>query len=100
VIAGQSLVQAILSSLSTGVFLYTLVMLAYVIFSWVPRPPEPLVPIRLGSAAMVDPLLRPLRGVIPPLRLGGIALDLSIIILFIAARILQGVLAQLATRLG
>jgi YggT family protein len=100
VIAGQTLLQAIFSTASTALFLYTLVMLAYVIFSFVPRPPEPLIPIRLGSAAMVDPLLRPLRGIIPPLRLGGIALDLSIIILFIAARILQGVLGRLAMNLG
>jgi YggT family protein len=94
--AGQNLLASILTNLSTGLFLYTLVMLAYVIFSWVPRPPEPLIPIRLGSAALVDPVLRPLRGVIPPLRLGGIALDLSIIVLFIAARILQGVLGRFA----
>lgn len=99
-IAGQSLLQAVFSSLSTALFLYTLVLLAYVIFSWVPRPPEPLVPIRLGSAAMVDPVLRPLRGIIPPLRLGGIALDLSIIVVFIGVRILQGVLAWIAGQLG
>lgn len=95
-IAGQPPLFAILSTASTAVFLYTLVMLAYVIFSWVPRPPEPLIPIRLGSAAMVDPLLRPLRGRIPPLRLGGIALDLSIIILFIGARLLQSLLGAMA----
>lgn len=99
-IAGQTLLQAVFSSLSTALFLYTLVLLAYVIFSWVPRPPEPLVPIRLGSAAMVDPVLRPLRGIIPPLRLGGIALDLSIIVVFIGVRILQGVLAWIAGQLG
>lgn len=99
-IAGQTLLQAVFSSLSTALFLYTLVLLAYVIFSWVPRPPEPLVPIRLGSAAMVDPVLRPLRGIIPPLRLGGIALDLSIIVVFIGVRILQGVLARIAGQLG
>ncbi len=95
-IAGQTLFQAVLSTAATAVFIYTLVMLAYVIFSWVPRPPEPLVPIRLGSAALVEPVLRPLRGVIPPLRFGGIALDLSIIIVFIGASILQRVLGSLA----
>lgn len=99
-IAGQTLLQAVFSSLSTAAFIYTLVLLAYVIFSWVPRPPEPLVPIRLGSAALVDPVLRPLRGIIPPLRFGGIALDLSIIIVFIGVRILQGVLARLAFQVG
>lgn len=96
-IAGQPPLFAILTTASTAVFLYTLVMLAYVIFSWVPRPPEPLIPIRLGSAALVEPAVRPLRRIIPPLRLGGIALDLSIIILFIGARLLQSLLGALAS---
>jgi YggT family protein len=100
VIAGQTLLQAILSTASTALGIYIIVMFAYVIFSWVPRPPEPLVPIRLGSAALVDPVVRPLRGVIPPLRLGGIALDLSIIVVFIGARILQGVLGRLAMQVA
>jgi YggT family protein len=100
VIAGQTLLQAILSTASTALGIYIIVMFAYVIFSWVPRPPEPLLPIRLGSAALVDPVLRPLRGVIPPLRLGGIALDLSIIVVFIGARILQGVLGRLAMQVA
>lgn len=73
---------------------YRIVLLGHVIFSWIPRPPEPLRPVRAGLAALVDPLLRPLRRVIPPLRLGGIALDLSIIVLFIGAAILQGVLGS------
>jgi YggT family protein len=66
-----------------------IVLVAHVIFSWVPRPPEPLVPIVLGVRQIVEPFLRPLRKVIPPLRIGGIALDLSIIVLFIAVRLLQ-----------
>lgn len=99
-IAGQSLLQALLSTASSALGIYIVVMFAYVIFSWVPRPPEPLVPVRLGSAALVDPLLRPLRGVIPPLRLGGVALDLSIIVVFIGVRILQGVLGRLAMQVA
>ena len=62
--------------------LYRIVLFAHVIFSWVPRLPEPLVPFRLGVSRLVDPLLQPLRRVIPPLRLGGVALDLSILVLF------------------
>jgi YggT family protein len=96
VIFGEPPLYAILTTMSGAIGMYTLVLLAYVIFSWIPRPPEPLVPIRLGSAALVDPLLRPLRGRIPPLRLGGIALDLSIIVLFIGARVAQWLLAMLA----
>jgi YggT family protein len=94
--AGLNIAAATFLALADLVFLYTLVMLAYVIFSWVPRPPEPLLPIRHGSAAVVDPLLRPLRRVIPALRIGGIALDLSIIVLFIAASLARNVLTRIA----
>jgi YggT family protein len=62
--------------------LYWVVLLAHVIFSWIPRTPEPLVPLQLGVRRLVDPVLAPLRKVIPPLRLGGVALDLSILVLF------------------
>jgi len=61
---------------------YRIVLIAYVILSWVPRLPEPLVPFQLGVRRLVDPVLAPLRRVIPPLRLGGGALDLSILVLF------------------
>jgi YggT family protein len=94
--AGLNIASATFLALADLLFLFTLVMFAYVIFSWVPRPPEPLVPIRLGATAFVDPLLRPLRRVIKPIRIGGFALDLSIIGLFIAASIGRGVLTRLA----
>ncbi len=71
--------------------LYWWVLLLHVIFSWVPRPPDPIIPIVLGVRRLVEPIVAPLRRVIPPLRLGGIALDLSIIVLFIGVRILIGV---------
>ncbi len=75
--------------------LYFWVLLAHVIFSWIPRPPEPLMPFVLGVRMLVEPLAAPLRRVIPPLRLGGIALDLSILILFFGVRILQALFASI-----
>ncbi|MCC5950338.1 MAG: YggT family protein [Nitriliruptoraceae bacterium] len=71
------------------------VLLAHVIFSWIPRPPEPLMPFVLGVRRLVEPVAAPLRRVIPPLRIGGIALDLSILILFFGVSILQGVFAAM-----
>ncbi|MBW3657269.1 MAG: YggT family protein [Actinobacteria bacterium] len=68
---------------------YWLVLFLHVIFSWVPRPPEPILPVVHGVRALVEPLAAPLRRTIPPLRLGGIGLDLSIIVLFLAIWILQ-----------
>lgn len=70
---------------------YWWVLLLHVIFSWVPRPPDPLMPFVLGVRRLVEPLAAPLRRTIPPLRLGGIALDLSIIVLFIGVRILANI---------
>jgi YggT family protein len=32
---------------------------------------------------LVEPVIRPLRGLVPPIRMGGMALDLSPIILFV-----------------
>lgn len=71
--------------------LYMLVLLAHVVFSWVPRPPEPLLPVVAGVRALTEPILSPLRRVIPPIRMGGAALDVSILIVFFALIILQGV---------
>lgn len=72
--------------------LYWLVLLAHVVFSWVPRPPEPILPLVRGVRALVEPVAAPLRRVIPPLQLGGIGFDLSILILFFAVILLRGAL--------
>lgn len=75
--------------------IFLVVLLAHVIFSWVPRPPEPLMPFVLGVRRVVEPVAAPLRRLIPPLRLGGIALDLSIILLFLIVRVLMSVTSRL-----
>lgn len=69
--------------------LYLLVLFAHVIFSWVPRPPEPILPLVRGVHAVTEPVLSPMRRVIPPVQLGGAALDLSIIVLFFVIILLQ-----------
>ncbi|MEX2504583.1 MAG: YggT family protein [Egicoccus sp.] len=75
--------------------IFLIVLLAHVIFSWVPRPPEPLMPLVLGVRRVVEPVAAPLRRMIPPLRIGGIALDLSIILLFVIVRVLMSVTSRL-----
>lgn len=79
--------------ISTALRVYLFVVLVYVVLSWVPRPPEPLMPLVRGSRALVDPVLQPLRSRIQPVRLGGIALDLSVIILFVVVQVLIAVFA-------
>lgn len=74
--------------------LYVLVLIAYVIIAWVPRMPEPLQPAAGVIRRLVDPVLAPLRRVMPPLRLGGVGLDLSILVLFFGVSILQAVFSM------
>lgn len=71
-------------------FVYWLVLIARVLTSWLPIPPSG--PIRSFISlvyALTEPVLRPLRGLIPPLRMGAVGFDLSPIIVFVALSILQ-----------
>lgn len=70
---------------------YRIVLIAHVIFSFVPRPPDPLRPVVSGVRALTEPVLAPMRRRIPPLQLGGVALDLSILILFVVISLLISV---------
>jgi YggT family protein len=76
---------------STALQLYWYVLVLYVIFSWVPRPPDALRPFVIGVARLVEPLAAPLRRTIPPLRIGMVALDLSILVLLIGTSLLRGI---------
>ncbi|MFN8158010.1 MAG: YggT family protein [Candidatus Nanopelagicales bacterium] len=69
--------------------LYVLVLLAYVVLSWVmiyARDWQPRGVVLLlveGVFAVTEPPLRLLRRFIPPLRIGQVSLDLAIFVLFI-----------------
>jgi YggT family protein len=80
---------------STALTAYWYVLLLYVILSWVPRPPEGLRPLVVGVNRLVEPLAMPLRRAIPPLRLGTVALDLSVLVLLIGTNILRGIALNL-----
>jgi YggT family protein len=61
--------------------------------SWVPR--GPLLVGLEGVYSTTDPPIKALRRVIPPLRLGSIALDLSFLIVMISAYVLLRLNAEL-----
>ena len=68
------------------------VLLIRVVLSWVPALPEPLRPVANFVRSVTDPVIVPLRGLLPPVRIGAVALDLSIILLFILVRIIQSLI--------
>jgi YggT family protein len=71
------------------VSVYFVILLIRIIFSWVPSVPDPIQPLERGVRAATDPLLIPLRGVIPPVQIGAAALDLSPLVIFFVIAILQ-----------
>lgn len=76
------------------VTIYFIILLARIILSWVPSLPEPIQPLARGVRALTDPLLNPLRGLIPPISAGGVGLDLSPLLLFFVIIILRGILCS------
>jgi YggT family protein len=70
--------------------LYWVILLARVVSSFFPIPPSgPVSSIVSVVYALTEPVLRPLRGLIPPIRMGAVGFDLSPIIVFVAIGILR-----------
>ncbi|MDO9486315.1 MAG: YggT family protein [Actinomycetota bacterium] len=86
--------------LATILFFYQLIFFARIILdllqifarSW--RPSGVILVIAEGIYSVTDPPLRFLRRFIPPLRLGGVALDFSFLVLLIVLQILISVLSR------
>lgn len=76
--------------LSLILSLYLFVLIGRLVFDWVQvfardwRPKGPILVLANGIYALTDPPLRALRRVIPPLRLGSVALDLGFLVLIVA----------------
>ncbi len=61
------------------------------------RPKGPALVLATGIYGVTDPPVRLFRRIIPPLRLGGVALDLAFLVLFIIVSILTQIVAGLAS---
>jgi YggT family protein len=73
--------------------LFLFVLLVRVVLSYIPAPPgSALVPVTRFFEAVTEPVLRPVRHFVPPLRVGGAAVDLSPIIVWVVILILRSVL--------
>jgi YggT family protein len=88
----------VLSLLRFIVFIFFIALIVRLIFDWVQmfsrdwRPRGVVLVAAEGVYSVTDPPLRALRRVIPPLRIGGIALDLAFMLLFFIVVILLRVL--------
>jgi YggT family protein len=87
--------NALVSVLCVVITAYTLILFIKVIASWATlfgfRPPVS-GPLRWALDLLDDvtePVLRPLRAIIPPVRAGGVGLDISIIVAFVILAVLR-----------
>ena len=74
--------------------IYYVILIVRIILSWVPSLPAPVMPIANFVRAATDPLLLPLRGLIPPVQMGAAALDLSPLLLIFAVSIVRSLLCS------
>ena len=68
--------------------LFLLALFAYSILSWVIAAgnmayDSPVRKIQNVLSAICEPVLRPVRRILPPVRMGGVGLDLSVMIVFL-----------------
>jgi YggT family protein len=74
----------------TAISIYALLVLAWVILSWVQvSSTHPLGRVQVFLDRLIYPLILPLRRILPPLRLGGAMLDLSPLVLIFGLQILR-----------
>jgi YggT family protein len=83
------------SLICTALNLYSIAVLVWVILSWVRVPStHPLARVTVFLDRIIYPLILPIRRVMPPLRLGGGALDLSPIVLLIGLQIIENLICR------
>ena len=80
--------------LSTLLQIYVFILFGRLILSWFPHPPDWARPIYTILYMLTEPVLRLVRPLVPPLRMGMMALDLSPIIVFVVLQILISVLQR------
>ena len=85
-------------------WIFLLILFARMILSWVPvlvrdwQPRGPMLVFAEIIYSITDPPLKALRRVIPPLRIGGISLDLSFLVVIILVQLLAAFVRVLAGR--
>ena len=74
-------------------YLFLLLLFAYSILSWVTASgtlayDSPVRKIQNVLTAICEPVLKPIRRLIPPVRVGGVGLDLSVLIVFLVISVI------------
>lgn len=73
--------------------MFSWVVLIWVVLSWIPATEgHPLRSAKDFLDRVLKPVIRPIRNVLPPVRLGAVGVDLSPVVLFVGITILRRIL--------
>jgi len=68
--------------------LYVVILILRALLSWFPvRPGSAFEKLVRAMDAITEPVLRPIRRILPPIRAGGMGIDLSIIVVVLVAEV-------------
>ncbi|MHB1712464.1 MAG: YggT family protein [Acidimicrobiales bacterium] len=68
--------------------LYVFILIAYSLLSWVrPSYGSPILSVQRGLAKVCDPVLKPVRRLMPTAQIGGVGLDLSVLIVIVVIEV-------------
>jgi YggT family protein len=85
----------VLSVVATLLLLFQLLLIVRAVLDWTAAATGPASPgsvrgrVTGAVVRVTEPVLAPVRRVVPPLRLGGVALDLSFLVVFLAVLLLR-----------
>lgn len=71
--------------------IYMLVLFARAIISWFPHLPDALIPVARVLFVLTEPVARLFRPLLPPLRVGNLAMDMSFLLIVFLVILLQRV---------
>lgn len=99
--AGLGVVELVASVLYAVLWVYFLLLIFRLIMEFVFQfsrsyePRGPMLVVLETTYTLTDPPLRLVRRIIPPLRIGGVSLDLAFLVLIIVINILLGLVGSL-----
>ncbi|HMD45676.1 MAG TPA: YggT family protein [Acidimicrobiales bacterium] len=68
--------------------LYVIILIVRALLSWVPvQPDSGFAKVVAGLDRITEPVLRPVRRILPPIRAGGMGIDLSVLIVVIVVQV-------------
>lgn len=80
--------MSVLHILAYVVEAYVIILIGRALLSWLPaRPGTLLFRVMRALDSITEPVLRPIRRILPPIRAGGMGIDLSIIVVVIVAEL-------------